>query len=101
MIKGRQISQREKQRIKYIEGVNNKKETIAKREKQKQRNQDDRSKRRSMREKNREISMYQQRGRHEKEGDMKVNKISFWHLITWLVEQFSFPSMPKREIVEL
>ena len=83
------------------------KETIDKREKQKQINQNDRSKREQIR----GISMNQQRGRHEKEGDMKANKIYFWHwiycfnlvsiLITWLVDQFGFPSMPKRDIVKI
>ena len=47
------------------------KKTTTKREKLRTRNQDDRSK-----EQNREISMYQQRRRYEKQGDMKVNKFS-------------------------
>ena len=49
------------------------KKTVAKREKKKQKKQDDRSKREQIG----GISLYQQRGRHEKEEDMKVNKFSF------------------------
>ena len=49
------------------------KKIATKREKLKQRNLDERSKKEQIR----EISMYQQRGRHEKEGNMKINKISF------------------------
>ena len=52
------------------------KKTSAKREKLKQRNQDDKSKR----EQNREISMYQQRGRYERK---QVFLLAFDLLALW------------------